>query len=117
MYSLAEKQDSLDKNTRQVLSRCRNAINSDYPNARIILYGSHAVGRAQPDSDVDLLILLDEEVPAGKKRYIHDTLYDIALLEDVVISAIIISCEKWDSPISKATPLYQNIQNEGIKVA
>jgi predicted nucleotidyltransferase len=117
MYSLAEKERILDKHTMDVLSRCRDAVNSDYPNAHIILYGSQATGRAAPDSDVDLLVLLDEDISTPIRRHIHDMLYDIALWEDVVISVIIKETDKWNLPISKATPLYQNIQKEGIKVA
>ncbi len=92
-------------------------MHSDYPSAEIILYGSHARGQAQAESDVDLLVLLDEEVLAETKRHIHDLLYDIALAEDVVISSIIVSNRKWNLPLSQATPLYQIIQKEGIKVA
>lgn len=117
MYTLGEKEQILDRHTRNVLFRCRDAVSSDYPNAHIILYGSQATGQAKPDSDVDLLVLLDQDIPARMRRYIHDMLYDIALSEDVVISVIIKDADKWDSPISKATPLYQNIQKEGIKVA
>ena len=117
MYSIAEKEEMLDKHMRDVLLRCRDVIGSEYPTAEIILYGSRARGDVRPDSDVDLLVLLDAEVPAEMKRRIHDILYDIALMEDVVISFIIKSVNKWDSPISRATPLYQVIQREGIKVA
>ena len=117
MYSLAEKERTLSSQIRNVLLRCRDTVRSDYPNAEIILYGSQATGHAQPESDVDLLVLLDEEVSAGTKRHIHDLLYEIALAEDVVISSIIKSNRKWNLAISKATLLYEIIQEEGIKVA
>jgi len=117
MYSLAEKGKILNTHTKDVLLRCRDAVNSNYPNAQIILYGSTARGKAQPDSDIDILVLLDEQVPSQEKRHIHDLLYDIALAEDVVISVIIKEVDKWNLPVSKAAPLYQNIQKEGIKVA
>ena len=117
MYSLAEKGKILDAHTKDVLLRCRDAVNSVYPNAQIILYGSLARGEARPDSDIDLLVLLDEQVPSQQKRHIHDLLYDIAIAEDVVISVIIKDTDRWNLPVSKATPLYHNIQKEGIKVA
>jgi predicted nucleotidyltransferase len=117
MYRLAEKEQILRTQIKNVLLRCRDVVLSDYPNAQIILYGSQARGQAQPESDVDLIVLLDGDVPAAIKKHIHDLLYDVSLAEDVVISSIIKSHYRWNMPISQATPLYQTIQKEGIKVA
>jgi predicted nucleotidyltransferase len=117
MYSLAEKEKILGTHIKKVLLRCRDVVNSEYSDAEIVLYGSQARADAQPDSDVDLLVLLDEQIPAEKKRHIHDLLYDIALAEDMVISIIIKTTDRWNLPVSRATPLYQIIQKEGIKVA
>lgn len=117
MYSLAQKENTLDAQIKKLLLQCRDKLNSAYPGAEIVLYGSQARKDARPDSDVDLLVLLDEPVPAEKKKHIHDLLYDIALAEDAVISVIIKAADKWNLPISQATPLYQIIQKEGIKVA
>ncbi len=117
MYNLSEKEPALHTQIKNLLLQCGGAVHSDFPNAEIILYGSQARGQAQFESDVDLLVLLDEDVPAETKKRIHDLLYDIALAEDVVISAIITSNHKWNLPICQATPLYRTIQREGIKVA
>lgn len=34
----------------------------------VILFGSHARGTAGPDSDVDLLVIVDDDAPAEKRR-------------------------------------------------
>ena len=117
MFRLAEKEQILRTQIKNVLLRCRDVVLSDYPNAQIILYGSQARGQAQPESDIDLIVLLDEDVPAAIKKHVHDLLYDVALAEDVVISSIIKSHRRWNMPISQATLLYQMVQKEGIKVA
>lgn len=38
-------------------------IVATYAPRRIILFGSHARGDARPDSDLDLLVVLDNDVP------------------------------------------------------
>jgi len=96
---------------------CREAVNAQYPGAQIVLYGSQTTGQAQPDSDIDLLVLLDEKVSIEIRKHIHDLLYDIALDKDVVISAIIKNAQEWSLPISQATGLYQEIQKEGIRLS
>jgi len=117
MRNLTEKEKLLESHIRQILFVCRDVIRADYPTAGIVLYGSHARGQAGSESDMDLLILLNEDVTARKKRLIHDKLYEIGLREDLVISAIVRSYDAWNSPISQATPFYNAIQREGIKVA
>ena len=36
---------------------------------RVILFGSHARGESGPDSDIDLLVLLDDDAPPEKLTY------------------------------------------------
>jgi predicted nucleotidyltransferase len=116
MYGFHQKKDQLSEPVRVLLLRCAQAVHRDYPDAKIVLYGSQARGQAMPESDVDLLILLDSEITSQERSSIHDRLYEIGLECDMVISAIVKSIPHWERPISRATPLYQAIQNEGILV-
>ena len=117
MYGFHQKKDQLSEPVRVLLLRCAEAVHKDYPDARIILYGSRARGEATPESDVDMLILLDSEVTSQERSSIHGRLYEIGLDCDLVISAMIKSIPHWERPISRATPLYQAIQAEGILVS
>jgi len=53
---------------------------------RVILFGSHARGEAGPDSDWDLLVVLDDDVPPEKLswRSIHAATKDYPLAADVI---------------------------------
>lgn len=44
---------------RQTLALCIEAMNSVLPLRAVYLFGSHARGEAQPDSDVDLCLVAD----------------------------------------------------------
>ncbi|MGA2915770.1 MAG: nucleotidyltransferase domain-containing protein [Sedimentisphaerales bacterium] len=116
MYRLKEKQKDLSPHILSILSECQTALNEIETGAKLVLYGSYARGSAGPESDLDLLILLDQELTIQKKKQIRDLLYEISLKNDVVISAIIKSTSTWDMPITKATPLYNNIQRFGVAI-
>ena len=107
----------MDEPILALLLRCAEAVHKNYPGARIILYGSQARGEATPESDVDILILLNSGISSQERNGIHDMLYEIGLEHDVAISTLIKSIWHWEQPMSRATSLYQAVQNEGILVA
>ena len=54
---------------------------------RIILFGSHARGEAQEDSDVDLLVLFTEvEDPRKRAAELYVALIGCSLPKDIVVS-------------------------------
>jgi predicted nucleotidyltransferase len=116
MFGFHQKKDQLSEPIRVFLLRCVEAVRRDYPDAKVVLYGSQARGQATPESDVDMLILVNSEVTSQERSLIHDRLYEIGLECDVVISAIIKSVPHWERPMSRATSLYQAVQDEGILV-
>ena len=46
------------KRRREIQDYC-NAVAREFHPCKIILFGSHAYGKPTPDSDVDLLVILD----------------------------------------------------------
>jgi hypothetical protein len=44
---------------RETLAQCLEAMHAAHPLRQVILFGSHALGEARPDSDVDLCLVAD----------------------------------------------------------
>ena len=101
---------------KEVVNRIRETIHQTEPTATAILYGSEARGDARPDSDIDVLILLE-----GEKRDLHresvmsGVLYDLELSSGVAISPMIMLRKQWENRPFK-TPFYINVVNEGIRL-
>lgn len=99
---------------KQIIIKIKNLVESEEPNATIILYGSYARGDYREDSDIDILILLDKEkVSLKDEKRIKYPLYDLEFDTSQIISPLIFSKLDWENR-HKITPLYENIQKEGI---
>ena len=76
--------------------------------------GSQARGDARPDSDIDLLILVDKDKLTPKEeREITYPLYDIEIDTGVMINPMVVSRKKWEE-IKNRSLFYYNVMKEGI---
>ena len=80
----------------------------------VYLYGSHARGEAQPDSDIDVLVVLKEDFDYSDVLNKTSTLAsDLSLQNDTVISCVFVTKADF---LNRRTPLLINIRREGVKV-
>ena len=99
-----------------IVQRIHETVHQAEPSATIILYGSEARGDARPDSDIDVLILLDgDKRDLRKEDILSGALYELELSSGVMISPMIMPCTQWYNRPFK-TPFYINVMNEGIKL-
>lgn len=79
---------------------------------RIVLYGSEARGDNRADSDIDLLVLLDQVADYGEElRRCLDALYPLALQLGRPISAKPVAAPEYERV---DCPLYRRAHQEGI---
>jgi len=101
---------------QQLLSEIKKLVLLQEPKAEVILYGSYARGDNGPESDIDLLILLDSDnITYEDKRRISYPLYDLELLTHQVISPLIKSKKTWYE-LYPNTALFINIKKDGITI-
>jgi uncharacterized protein len=100
-----------DKN---IVLMIANSVRETVPDATIILYGSYARGENRPDSDIDILILLNKErVTREDEKSVKYPLYDIEFETGQIISPLVLSKSDWESR-HRITPFYENVQREGV---
>ncbi len=98
----------------QALSEMEHNLRAHYGArlAHLVLFGSHARGEAGPASDIDLLVVLQDDVRQG--REICDTgafVADVSLRYDAVVSCFFMTERQYATADS---PLLRNIRREGV---
>ncbi|RJR43777.1 MAG: nucleotidyltransferase domain-containing protein [Desulfobacteraceae bacterium] len=103
-------------NREELLKDIRQAVSEIEPDAEIILYGSRSRRDSNPESDWDLLILVDGPLNDERTDRIRHRLYEVEWKSGEVISSIVRNQEEWNSAIYRALPFHQRVQREGIRI-
>ena len=94
----------------------KQLVNNVDPNAKIILYGSFARGDNRSNSDIDLLILVDNaNITYQEEKQLKCPLYDLEFETGQIISPLVLSKKAWETK-HRITPFYTNVTNEGIEL-
>jgi len=104
----------MEKRDRVLVDKFAARVRAHFPDAIIWVFGSRARGNAQPDSDLDILIVLDK-VNARIDRIIRDIAWEIGFENECVISTVLLEREEFEhGPMSEST-LVANVLHEGVK--
>ena len=92
------------------------AIHATDSKAEAYLFGSRARGDFRPESDWDVLILVDDNKITNEiEDKFRDKLYNIELESGQIISTFIYPKDYWSNTLAYS-PLFKNIEKEGIRL-
>lgn len=106
----------MDKRVHAIVRSVREFLEDRYGSdlKAVILYGSHARGTASEDSDIDLLVVVDDTLdPWRVRRSLDDLLFEILLETGELVSIIVVPQSYYES---YNTPFFQNVRREGVRV-
>jgi predicted nucleotidyltransferase len=97
---------------KRVLAFLKKAYGSGVKS--VILYGSQVHGTATEDSDVDLLVVVDDSLDPWRVRSsLDDLLFDILLETGELVSVVVVPQSYYKE---YASPFLVNVRREGIPV-
>ena len=100
---------------KAALSELKKVLRERYGVTSVLVYGSKARGDDSPDSDIDVMIVLDDYTPQIEMT-IDEIVYDINLDHDCLISVVIFGRRELEEGPMAESPLYKRILAEGVPV-
>jgi len=97
----------------EFVAQLQERLNGDF--LSVTLFGSRARGAGGPDSDLDVLVVVEQD-DLAVCRTIHYLAADIWLAHGPFISTLVWSREKMERMEREPTLLARNIQREGINL-
>lgn len=107
--------DHFSDRDRVVLAECLKRWQAKHRGliAEVWFFGSRARGDYSPDSDYDVLIVLDN----GDSQMRDDVRLlaaRVSLEHDVLINTHVLSRERWERLAREKAPYWRNVQTEGV---
>jgi predicted nucleotidyltransferase len=100
----------------EILREFRDGLEQIYGSrlVRVVLFGSQARDEAEPDSDIDVMLVLQGAVdPHREIQRLSSFTSGLSLKHDVVISCVYLSEDEFRS---EQSPLMLNVRREGVLV-
>lgn len=101
---------------RTILADFRERVGRRFPQCEMILFGSRARGDAEPDSDMDVLVVLEGDADSEADRYVSHCAWEACYEHGIVLSPVVFSRTEWDEGPERESLLAIAVRREGVPV-
>lgn len=105
----------IKENEKVAILHLKKALKERFNLLDFCIFGSKARGDALPESDIDVMIEIENYTPEIES-VIDDLVFEINLAHDCFISTIIFSKKELEEGPLAESPLYKAIEQEGIRI-
>lgn len=100
---------------RKILERFKGLLEKRLQVSQIILFGSRARGDAVSDSDMDLLVILDNFTEDGEE-YVSECAWEAGFDHGIVIVPVVYGKQEWEHGPERFSLLARAIEKEGVSI-
>jgi predicted nucleotidyltransferase len=99
---------------KELLAELKRIVLGFVPDATLILYGSAARGERDPESDYDVLILLNSPLSKELDEELDTAIYALELDREAVLSTFLVTQKQWNQPRVVGSPYRRNVEREAV---
>jgi predicted nucleotidyltransferase len=101
---------------RQILETFKSSLLKRLAVHKIILFGSRARGDAEPYSDMDVLVVLDQKLAEHDSAYISDCAWESGFDKGIVVVPVVYSRDEWEKSPERYSLLAIAVEKEGVTI-
>ncbi len=83
---------------------------------QMILFGSRARGDADPESDMDVLVVLDEPADLALRKFVSDCAWRAGFDEGIVVAPVVFGRDEWHNGPERHSLFARAVRAEGLPV-
>jgi len=101
---------------KAAMDQLKLLISERLPLRQMVLFGSRARGDADPDSDFDVLVVIDGPADRSARETVSDCAWETGLDHGIVIAPIVVCRDEWENGPERYSLLAEAIRAEGVPV-
>ena len=83
---------------------------------KMVLFGSRARGDASPQSDMDVLVILEKSSDGQDLDYVSDCAWEAGFEHGIVVVPVVFTREEWEESPERYSLLSQAIAEDGVPI-
>ncbi len=83
---------------------------------QVILFGSRARGDADAESDMDVLVVVDQPINREVRNTVSTCTWQVGFDAGIVVTAILFTREEWENGPEYYSPLAEAVRTDGVLV-
>jgi predicted nucleotidyltransferase len=99
---------------QEILTGFKRRLQERLPVDKLVLFGSRARGDADPDSDMDVLVVLNTPVDWTVQKAVSECAWEASVFKNIVLAPIAVYREEWEDGPESSSLLALAVNREGV---
>ena len=98
---------------KTILEEFKTCLRARLPVYKVILFGSRARGDADPESDLDVVVVLEDGIDAAAREYVSDCAWESGFGYGIVVVPVVFTRTEWESGPERQSLFVRAVETEG----